>query len=832
MKNFLHTVRSMFLILSLLPLLLHAQPAGLTQLRKPSNMGKEFYFSFPPCYEVSGVNYLKLYITSTVRTKVRVEVEGKGFIQEKFTLPNDVVDFTLAPGVGQVFSKPSSDGVPAEQVYPQAAVHVTADAPIVVYAVTRFDFTSDSFLVLPIEALGKEYIISSMADMSWMYPGLSLPSESVIVAAYDNTQVTLTIGGNALTKTSGGLKSGQSKVFSLNRGDVFAVGNHADAKEGDLSGSRVVATKPVAVVSGNQCANVPTTLRWCDYIADMEMPTHAWGTTYFVPRHPIRKNSAMMKIFAKEPNTQIFRDGNYLTMLRTAGGVEGTGFYYGRINPDSNAVAVITADKPISVTIYPTGQEDDGVSTDPDQLVLYPVDNFSKEFLFCTPGIRGAKGFPRNEVELIYPLTQDGKIPDDLEFGTAQGGKFTWKKLSAVFGTSPGDKYAVVNGKNYAMKYIVMPGDGSYALRCASPIGIYCNGGSDYDSYLMSGGAIVRDLGSYMDKQAPLATVLNPNRRVMDGELTDLPNDAAIRSNLSKILLLPDSSENIQLKVNDASVLNQVTARWKLEVSNIYQKAKATLYFSDRAGNDSSIIALYTPAITAPPHILTPQGTSLCPGDSISLQGPDGFVLYRWSTGDTTPNIVLHSNKAPVNVYLELLHSSGQSFFSDTARITLARTPPPLVVRLKADSLLVENMAEYEEVELYKENTFLEKNTKGYFILKSEGNYSIYGKNKEGCLSLLSQTIHYVPVDVRMDGDIPLRLYPVPASDYLMLSMQGSAPSLVEIHSLQGNCLISLHIAETGTIQRQIDISALPAGVYFLQVRMGTQNIRQKLLKQ
>lgn len=559
------------------------------------NAGTEFYLSFPPCYEVSGTNYLKLYVACPVRTKVRVEVEGKGFIQEKFTVANDVIDFTLAPGVGQVYSKPASDGSPAEQVYPQAAVHVKSGSPIVIYAVTRFDFTSDSFLAYPIQTFGKEYITASMADMSWMYPGLSLPSESVVVAPYDNTSVTITIGGNAVTKTGGGLKAGQSKTFSLNRGDVLAIGTHNDSKEGDLSGMRVVASKPVGVISGNQCANVPTTLRWCDYVADMELPTNLWGKTIYVPRHPIRKNSGMIKIFAKEPNTKVFRNGQYWRTIKTAGGIEGTGFIYERVDPNANNVGVFSADKPISITFFPPGQEDDGVSTDPDQVTIFPAEQYSKEILFCTPGIRGAKGFPRNEIMLTYQLSDAGTIPDDLEFGVAQGGKIKWNKLSAVFGSSPGDMYYAPAGAKvkYAHKYIVLPGDGAYAIRCKTPFGAISNGGSDYDSYLMPTAGALVIVSS--DTIAP-----DPKWEVkcdgtVDGALvTDLPNDVNVRSNLSTIVLDPELSKNYTLEYDDFIPGDAVSNKWRLKVDDPDQDAIAIVTFTDRAGNDTTIQINYS----------------------------------------------------------------------------------------------------------------------------------------------------------------------------------------------------------------------------------------------
>ncbi|GIV54726.1 MAG: hypothetical protein KatS3mg039_1244 [Candidatus Kapaibacterium sp.] len=135
--------------------------------------GTEFYFSFPPCYEVPGAgNSLVLYIAAATRTRVLIEVEGRGFQTVRYTLPNDVIEVIIAPGLGQAYSKGPMDPPPIDQVWPGAGMHVKSSAPIVVYGVTRFQYTSDSFLAYPVHTLGKQYIISSMADMTWMYIGL------------------------------------------------------------------------------------------------------------------------------------------------------------------------------------------------------------------------------------------------------------------------------------------------------------------------------------------------------------------------------------------------------------------------------------------------------------------------------------------------------------------------------------------------------------------------------------------------------------------------------------------------------------------------------------
>jgi len=169
------------------------------------------------------------------------------------------------------------------------------------------------------------------------------------------------------------MKPGDSKEFILNKGDVWAVATDTD--EGDLSGSKVIANKPVAVVTGNMCNNIPTGNQWCDYTVEMDIPTFTWGTDYHVPKVPGRKYPSIIRIFAKEPNTTIYRNGRAIGQIKQAGGMEGNAYLTMRMGPMDvpPASIVISSDKPVGVTLYNTGvQEDNYVQSDPFVMVMTP----------------------------------------------------------------------------------------------------------------------------------------------------------------------------------------------------------------------------------------------------------------------------------------------------------------------------------------------------------------------------------------------------------------------------------------------------------------------------
>lgn len=556
--------------------------------------GREFYITFPPRYQASNQVRYRIFVTSSIRTRVSLDVEGKGLIMEKFTVPNDVLEFGLSSGTASVWQHTPQEGAPPEQIYRQSALHLKAGAPVVVYAFALYeDGGGDSFLALPINTLGKEYIVSSMPDMGWQYGNVSYPSEICVVAPYDNTRVIFVVGGNSTTKTAGGAAVGKSIPVTLNRGDVWVVATHKDSKEGDLSGSRIVSTKPIGLISGHQCANVPSSIGPCGYLAEMEIPTNMWGTVFYLPRYIQRTNAPMLKIVAKEANTKVFRNGTIWQTIEQVGGTIGKGVIEGRADTQSNGTTVITADKPISIMFFNPGGNDDGITTAPFQMVIFPTEQYTVQSMFNTPGLRGNKGTARNYLSIIYPLTANNTIPNDIEFGVSGGGKISWQPLATVFGASPGDVYSVkTKGTTYASKQCELPGDGMYHLRSSQPFMSYAYGSSDSLAYGHPLSAALTLISKDTLPPDP-RWLAECNGRVLGASVTDLPTDINTRSNLSMIVLDPQLSKNYSLSYDDFIPGDAVSTQWSLQVDDLRNDATAVVTFTDRAGNDTTITVMY-----------------------------------------------------------------------------------------------------------------------------------------------------------------------------------------------------------------------------------------------
>jgi hypothetical protein len=580
-----------------------------------SNSGTEYYISFPPCYEEEsgGDNSLRVFIASAVIQEVTLEVKGKDYKQTKTTESNGVIEFRIPPFYGHPYQKSGTMFASPEQVFKEYAIHIKSAHPIVVYGVSRYQYTSDGFMAIPVSSFGTEYVIGAYPQYTGAGTSYELPSLSNIVSAYDGTEVTFTMGGTKGSRTTGGMKLGEKKTFTMQKGDVLCFANLGDAA--DISGSLVQSNKPIGVISGNQCANVPSGVYACDYICEMELPTYTWGKEYHITPIVGRQKAPLIRVFAKEPNTKVYRDGQLWFDLSLATREEGKSFVEKRVfdgsltdqvNSGGSPCKVISADKPIYVMLYNPGQTDDNVSSDPFQMVISPFEQYRKEIVFATPNAKGSTlPFARQYVNLVYQTNDDGSIPDDLEFATVVNGNYTWNKISIQFGPSPGFKFLIpINGKQYSMKRLQLNGDGVFRIRANNPFSAYSYGFSSFDSYGFPTSTSLFDM-QVIDTEKPTPSWI----QLCDGSVKgingsekaivqDNPNNNSTSSKLGLIYMDIDSSFNYDFSYNMNRTFIpglSTSTEWSLNVLNKDAEAKARLVFLDRDGNDTIISLRYTP---------------------------------------------------------------------------------------------------------------------------------------------------------------------------------------------------------------------------------------------
>ena len=589
----------------------------LPKINGVSNVGTDFWLSIPPCYiEVPGPqNFVKFFITSPHETQVNFEIPGKGTFMTKKTIANDVIVFDVTPFQAQAYVYSYTGGKPNPmRDYPGAGIHITSEKPIVVYVVIRYQYTSDGFLAIPTNGLGNQYIAAPYSSRPISASGHSnLPNMLTIVATEDNTIVDFTLGGNSITYIEadgvGEMYPGDEKRYRLDQGDVIIASTLVGGST--LSGSSIFGSKPIAVLSGHYCADIPVDNHWCDYNVEMDLPARTWGKHYHVPRVKNRVNNGVLRLFAKKDNTVIYKNGRAIAVIpKGGGGTLGNGWLEMRTWPVGYdpQIALFSGSEPITITYYNPGIQEDQQAgadweSDPFAMILTPIEQYQNEITFCTPAVRGGLGFSENYLMMVFESDQYGLPPEDLEFGTVNGNVTNWEKVGVKFSATP-DLYHTLGDENdelteptpfdgvyFGHLNIDLDADGVYRMRGSKPFAVYSYGYDSYDSYGYPTSAALKDLETE-DPDAPIPTGEPDCDGLVDINFTDLPEDEERRSNMYDVFIDEDLSYNYEVTKKEL-VSGERTAAMRLEVIDKTQDARAVLEIFDRAGNDTLAVYEY-----------------------------------------------------------------------------------------------------------------------------------------------------------------------------------------------------------------------------------------------
>ena len=588
-----------------------------------SNAGTEFWFTVPPGLEDidDDRNNVYVMVASSVKTKATIDLPGKGYNKTIDVLPGELSTFMLTPQQAQAYTKSGHDPVVESNVIGNTGIKLIAEAPVIVYVIVKYGNFSEGFSPLPVSSLGTKYKIASYGDGSQLYPFYnSFPSLTAIVAAYDNTIVNFTLPANSTSKVAGGFQPGEKIERHMNRGDVWVISSREKAS--DLSGSIVDANHPVSVISGNQSANVPLFNKWNNYIAETEIPTKAFGKTYHVPLVHNRKYSPVIRIFAKDNNTEVFADG------KSIGTINDNKFYIDyRFNKDAEAsIGVISSDKAIRVVLYNTGIEEENnpsVNGSTFQMNLLPVEQYSNELIFGIPS--SSLNYEENYIAVIH---EGNKISDQCEYIDLKS-PGNPEKLNSLFAVQNKQFSQSINGKIYSQTILLLPKAGVFKIQSDTKLAAYLYGFNNSLSYGMPAATIVNDLESE-DYMAPVPSWVQSCDGSVDGFTVDKPDNTEHRSNLRPPLI--ESIANYNRYFDEIIPGISSSFSWSLKVAQTELPASASITFRDMAGNDSTIYISYTP----PEFELSPARHNL---GNISIGEEGTFKISLLNTGNIPINI-------------------------------------------------------------------------------------------------------------------------------------------------------------------------------------------------
>lgn len=389
-NNIFNTIRifSLFLLLSISTIICQDQF---------DSKGKDFWLTFIPNFhnnltnEIPLLKYgdsLYIYITSEIPTQGKIEYYDRfgNYYLQNFSIsnPNQIYTFRLSFYDYELWGYNSSgDYINRYQseIVSKMSFHIESDYDITVYAHSQAVTTSDAFLVLPTDVLGRNYFVMSYKSDGYylnanQITGSSTPSQFAIVATEDNTSIT--IKPTAPTKYNELI----TQNIILNRGETYLV--QANIKptllNPDLTGTEINSDKPIALFAGHQRTKLPINpeLTSRDILIEQIPPIDVWGKNAFiVPYYQVPNaspiGSDIFRVLSANDLTEVYINGTLTTVLNKGE------FYESEIR----SPLIITSSSPVLVAQYKkTSQDQNTVETisDPFMMLIPPKEQFLQSY--------------------------------------------------------------------------------------------------------------------------------------------------------------------------------------------------------------------------------------------------------------------------------------------------------------------------------------------------------------------------------------------------------------------------------------------------------------------
>ena len=269
-------------------------------------------------------------------------------------------------------------------------IHVSANSEISVLLINYQSTTIGNYFAYPhltqnLTLAQYHYYAVSTGTLATFDQSLS---EVLLVGTEDNTAVTvvptqnIAVPQNIQFSNSPEINvaAGTPFSFTLHKMQTFLFG----APVNDITGTSIVSDKPLNVISGHECGNVPDNVPYCQHITEQIPPTVNWGQQFLLTPYSGKPVQYYKIITAANHTTYNFTCGRYNTTthyLNTAG----SSFTH---STSGSSYCSVSSDKPILVSQLGAGYKL-GNTGDPVISVVPSVDQYSKEIVFVSPNMNG-----------------------------------------------------------------------------------------------------------------------------------------------------------------------------------------------------------------------------------------------------------------------------------------------------------------------------------------------------------------------------------------------------------------------------------------------------------
>lgn len=417
-------------IVGLSLLLLAFLATAQSDLCRKSTEGTNFWFGFMESRNYHSAHFVEITVTARETSNFQVFIgHNETPFNGTYTVQANNKERVLIPW--QMVEATGSEEIQ------DRGIRLVSEKPVNVYALNWDANSADVAVIYPASSLGNEYFaicyephISENKDGTYVN---GRNSEFLIVATEDATSVAI-VPSKVTDKL---VNAGDTIKIVLNKGEVYQVQsmNHDGLTgQGDLTGSYVLADKPVAFYSGSLGTTVPAdpgVSAW-DHLYEQIPPVPSWGRDYYAVPLKSREQDRY-RIMAAQDGTVVHVDGQ-APILLNRGEFSEMVLYH-------NQPSRIYAEKPILVVQYSQSKSIDNAYTggngDPFMIVLSSSSQSKNDVTFVTYDSDQIKKYYVNVITLTEEtgnLRLDGNAFQS-EFSPFPNSQYSWAQLDLNPGT-------------------------------------------------------------------------------------------------------------------------------------------------------------------------------------------------------------------------------------------------------------------------------------------------------------------------------------------------------------------------------------------------------------
>ena len=272
----------------------------------------------------------------------------------------------------------------SEYAHREKGIHVRATGvePIFVLVTTISLLGFGDYLAYPCQNFEIDnyeyYAVSTTSTSS------GFRSQVVLVACENDTEVTITptetinLPRDAQDPDSSLIEilAGDSHTVTINQMQTFLIATTG----ADLTGTKIVSNKPLTVISGHECGNVPESTNFCEQLAVQVPPTSTWGSEFLLAPFTGRTSGQYYKVVASSNDTTVVYKCGTSSTLGTVLSDPGQSFLF---RTESTQYCYLFTDKPVLVVQMATGGSVDNLG-DPVMANVPPIAQYVSSSSFIT----------------------------------------------------------------------------------------------------------------------------------------------------------------------------------------------------------------------------------------------------------------------------------------------------------------------------------------------------------------------------------------------------------------------------------------------------------------